>query len=70
MEGARVLAAGFPDDPIIDVVNAILERGGMAEVFTSDCPRNVVALPAGVSMPAISKSSWFDCTSASIHHST
>jgi NAD(P)-dependent dehydrogenase (short-subunit alcohol dehydrogenase family) len=35
-EGARVLAAGLPDDPVIDVVNAIRSRGGIAEAFTGD----------------------------------
>jgi NAD(P)-dependent dehydrogenase (short-subunit alcohol dehydrogenase family) len=36
VEGARVLIAGLPDDPVIDVVNAIRSRGGIAEVFTGD----------------------------------
>lgn len=35
-EGARVLAAGLPDDPVIDVVNAIRAAGGIAEAFTGD----------------------------------
>jgi NAD(P)-dependent dehydrogenase (short-subunit alcohol dehydrogenase family) len=35
-EGAVVLAAGRPDDPVADVVTAIRRHGGAAEAFTGD----------------------------------
>lgn len=35
-EGARVVVAGFPDDPVEKVVNEIQEQGGTAIAFTGD----------------------------------
>jgi NAD(P)-dependent dehydrogenase (short-subunit alcohol dehydrogenase family) len=35
-EGARVVLAGLPDDPVDDVANRIRQEGGTAEVFKGD----------------------------------
>ena len=35
-EGAKIVVNGFPDDPIDDVVAAILEDGGKAVEFAGD----------------------------------
>jgi NAD(P)-dependent dehydrogenase (short-subunit alcohol dehydrogenase family) len=43
VEGARVLAAGLPDDPVIDVVEAIRARGATAEAFTGDLSEELKA---------------------------
>ncbi|KRR05844.1 SDR family NAD(P)-dependent oxidoreductase [Bradyrhizobium valentinum] len=42
-EGAKVVAAGLPDDPVDDVVRAIRERGGVAESFLGDLADEVDA---------------------------
>jgi NAD(P)-dependent dehydrogenase (short-subunit alcohol dehydrogenase family) len=36
VEGARVLVAGLPGDPVEDVVSTIRARGGQAEAYTGD----------------------------------
>lgn len=36
MEGAKVLVSGFPEDPVDEVVNEILEKGGRAIGFKAD----------------------------------
>jgi NAD(P)-dependent dehydrogenase (short-subunit alcohol dehydrogenase family) len=43
VEGARVIAAGLPDDPVLDVVNVIRVRGGIAEAFTGDLSEELKA---------------------------
>jgi NAD(P)-dependent dehydrogenase (short-subunit alcohol dehydrogenase family) len=35
-EGAKVVVAGLPDDPVADVVQAIRSHGGTAEAFNGD----------------------------------
>ena len=35
-EGAKVVVAGLPDDPVGDVVQAIRANGGTAEPFNGD----------------------------------
>ncbi len=42
-EGAKVIVAGFPDDPIDDVVKAIKEVGGEAIAFKGDLAEEKVA---------------------------
>ncbi|MEK9282860.1 SDR family oxidoreductase [Bradyrhizobium sp. ISRA442] len=42
-EGARVVVAGFPADPVDDVVQAIRARGGVAELFLGDVADEVDA---------------------------
>ena len=38
-EGAQVIVAGFPEDPVHDVVSAIVATGGQAVAFTGDISR-------------------------------
>jgi NAD(P)-dependent dehydrogenase (short-subunit alcohol dehydrogenase family) len=52
-EGAKVVAAGLPEDPVDDVVRAIRVRGGVAESFLGDLADEIdaqacVALAADV----------------------
>jgi len=42
-EGAHVVVAGFPEDPVHDVVNEILATGGQAVAFTGDISRQDTA---------------------------
>jgi NAD(P)-dependent dehydrogenase (short-subunit alcohol dehydrogenase family) len=43
VEGARVLAAGLPGDPVVDVVEAIRAKGGLAEAYTGDLSEELKA---------------------------
>jgi NAD(P)-dependent dehydrogenase (short-subunit alcohol dehydrogenase family) len=36
LEGAMVVINGFPEDPVADVVNSIISKGGMARPFVAD----------------------------------
>jgi NAD(P)-dependent dehydrogenase (short-subunit alcohol dehydrogenase family) len=42
-EGARVIVNGLPDDPIADVVTAILDAGGEALPFAGDVAKEEIA---------------------------
>jgi NAD(P)-dependent dehydrogenase (short-subunit alcohol dehydrogenase family) len=42
-EGARVLAAGLPEDPVEDVVGTIRAQGGQAEAFAGDLAEELKA---------------------------
>ncbi|WP_314964074.1 SDR family NAD(P)-dependent oxidoreductase, partial [Bradyrhizobium cosmicum] len=42
-EGAKVIVAGLPADPVEDVVHAIRARGGVAEPFLGDVADEVDA---------------------------
>jgi hypothetical protein len=39
-EGARVLLAGLPGDPVDDVAGTIRGRGGLAETYCGDLSKN------------------------------
>lgn len=43
VEGARVMVAGLPTDPVLDVVTAIRERGFQAEGFSGDLTKELDA---------------------------
>ena len=52
-EGAKVVVSGFPDDPINDVVSAILNEGGEAIPFAADISDRSISMTSGLAPAAL-----------------
>jgi NAD(P)-dependent dehydrogenase (short-subunit alcohol dehydrogenase family) len=60
-EGARVVVNGLPDDPISDVVTAILDDGGTAIPFAGDVSDDMTRPRTHASRPPLTSTVGSTC---------